>query len=72
MSTRRRKNCNNNSNSGMPISHHKSKQFKQIPSLSPTGNTLPVTNNKVAKKVARLLAAGIIIAIIIIIVVILN
>ena len=42
-----------------------SKKFKQIPSLNPTGNSLPVTNNKRTKKVARLLVALLIIVIII-------
>ena len=49
-----------------------SKKFKQIPSLTPTGNSLPVTNNKTVKKLARLLVAIVIILVIILLVVLVT
>jgi len=66
MSTKRRKSRNNKINFGMPGMKNQTKQFKQIPSLNPTGNDLPVTNNHVVTKIARILVVLLIILIIIV------
>lgn len=64
MSTKRRKSRNNNVNSAMSNFQRSSKQFKQIPSLTPNAG-IGGTNNKFAKRSARLLTALIIMLIII-------